>query len=138
MTDTKGLYWTAFTFRAEPDPNRLHVTHKYLGELSEVSASAALKRVSAYWKVYPLKTFFARFSVEDYFLEGTLRVIKEETPDASAFQGFWKLRKELDDFRVDDYAFNPHVTTALPRVHAYIDSYVFMRDLEIIKRWQAV
>jgi len=138
MTEIKDIYWTAFTFKSQPNPNTLHVTHKYLGELSGLDADLTLKIIKDYWKEYPLKTFFAKFSVEDYFHSGTLRILKEPATEVSPFKNFFKLRNQLDPFRVDDWAFNPHVTTKLPKVHAYIDSYVFMRNIEIVDRWYAV
>lgn len=117
MTEWRDKYYTAFVYGREllkkggvPDLSLGHVTHKYLGELGQ-------EKLSMVWMI-----------VNDYFLDDNRlfpravfdgpTLFAGRTPVLVAKRGyvlgewFMDLRRQLDQFRKDDYPeYTPHVST---------------------------
>ncbi len=137
---TQGKYWTAFRLDGE-DPNKLHCTHKYLGDLPNTPVADELEielTISQYFAAHPLMPLRLVFDEPAMFGEAAdVAVLVGDGPTAklTAYDG---LRSQLGQFRDDDHPeYLPHVTTNLSRVDARITGYVLMCDKEIIREWPA-
>lgn len=129
-------FWTCFAYEGI-DPNELHCTHKYLGNLTSDQVTYVTALLDFYFRQNPYKTW-----TEDFFLpadfgrENNIRVLLPENYEN--YENYlWNLRKQLDEFRVDDFeGYVPHVTTQADRVNKPLTRYCFMEDLVILKEYK--
>ena len=137
-------YWTAFTFAGEPDPNKLHVTHKYFGKLSFLQSCALLAIIESFFDVTDgFRKFNASFSRADLFgPEKNIRVLRpvhwSDFEEGYKENSCHELRDLIEHFRVDDYpSYSPHVTTSFGEsaIHGVISGYVLMCGESIVKKW---
>ena len=111
----KNTYWTAFFFSKNISPNDLHVTHKYLGDLSAEDFIYAQQVLHAHFAVFPFKAFKSKFDIRDTFTDGDKPVTVWKTKKFNADHNFETLRDELGELREDDYdSYQPHVTSPTP------------------------
>jgi len=112
----KDSWWTAFMFEDTPNPNDLHVTHKYLGKLESDQIKETLSIMDAYFKKKKFKPFQMVFDKEEWFGdEKDTRVLRPtDLPDKDKQEVFMlDLKSQLDEkIKKDDYPeYKPHVST---------------------------
>lgn len=147
-----ATYYTAFMFKFERDPNVLHCTHKYLGDLGGYhEAVTNLQRIqgtiTSFFAVRGLERLPAAvFNVEDFFKSTgpnktiqDVRVLKPNIVVTAEYQKrlYPDLKTALDHYRKDDFEWNPHVTTNdFALIQSEFKQYVLVRnDGVIIKSW---
>lgn len=121
--------YTAFLFSGY-DTATLHCTHKYIGEATPemISEIVDIVRLS---KVHRMAPPDVGFRSETCF--GDLRVLLASHP--LEFSRFNPLRESLGKFRIDEFPYNPHVTTNAKFVATQIDSYGICAQDKILHRW---
>ncbi len=127
-------YWTAFALSGV-DPNELHCTHKFLGELSPVMAVTARNRIDAHFSEEPFKPFDAYFGKAALY--GQDKDIRVLLPN-EAIDGITELsslRKRLDPLHLDEHQYSPHITTNQPAVIAPFNRYVLMHGKQLVAEW---
>jgi hypothetical protein len=136
MAKKNGKYWTCFVFSGY-SPSALHCTHKFLGELSPKEVKSASKIIDGFFKQTPFKAFVASFDEETWF--GTFKNIRVLLSHDHKNLFYPGLKKLLDSYNKDVYAFTPHVTCdgSFDKILIPIIGYALMKDQEIIKMWRA-
>ncbi len=131
-----GYYWTAFIFEGEPDPNALHCTHKFLGELTDDQADSVEQTIDLFFDSHPMRPINLSFDQADLFgPDRDIQVFKCEVYSIPKIYDV--LREALDEFRIDDYrAYRPHITHDEARTLRVI-GYVLMKDDDILSDWTA-
>jgi len=131
------MYWTCFGFANFP-PNKLHCTHKFLGELTEVQANQIKGLLSTYFsKVQPWTPFKAKFNKEELF--GHEKNVHVLITDLQKKAFYPSLRVLLDRFNQDDFPeYQPHITC--PENWKVWDQelvkYCFMKGDQVIQCWK--
>ena len=138
----KGEFWTAFCFQHEPDPNKLHVTHKYFGALSMFESCVVQAAIIKHFRTNgPYRPFTVQFSEREFFgPDNTIAVLKPADLESFTLPyvrfGYDTLRTRIDIYRQDDWKYNPHVTTNQSLVHGVLDRYVLMHGNVTIGIWK--
>lgn len=136
------VFWTAFAFQHEPDPNKLHVTHKYYGALSMFESCVVQAAIIKHFrKVGGYRPFTVQFSEQEFFgTDNTIAVLKPSGDESFILPytrlEFDRLRLAIDMYRQDDWKYSPHVTTNQDLVHGVLDRYVLMHGRTIIGEWK--
>jgi len=117
--DHKESWWTVFLFKDIPNPNDLHVTHKYFGdigeEFTEENLESVIETIDGYFENKEFHSFQLDFSKEEMF--GPDKDVRVLTPsslsDIEKDEYFLlDLKGELDDICPDDWPdYKPHVST---------------------------
>lgn len=129
---SKPYYWTAFAF--EDDPNDLHCTHKFMGDLDKDQEKLVKAVLDGYFKLKPFKKFKAKFDKEEFFGESEdVRVI---TTSDSKDKFHLELRDMLNPLREDDFDYNPHVTCDEDNLNKEFTRYVLMKGKKILQEWK--
>lgn len=128
--------YTAFIFE-EIDPDLLHCTHKYLGDLSDNQIAGVRQIVDQYFRYTHIPRLpQAVFSKEDFFGPNKeVRVLKPR----SWVPNRWllDLRNMLGNFRKDDFdSYQPHVTTLENIIDLPFSSYALIGDKQILGEWK--
>jgi 2'-5' RNA ligase len=126
-------YYTTFLFAGHPDPNDIHCTHRYLGELDDFELKAVLKLLTDY---FAKSDEFAQlrdieFATPDFFgSDRDIRFLRPHTRlEARVVEALLPdLRAQLDPFAGGfDYGeYKPHVTTERNKITSRIDSYALV------------
>ncbi len=127
-------YYTAFIY-GEPLGD-LHVTHKYLGELTSGQARDIETIVSSYFAINGRQLPRANFNAIEWFGPGrNIRVLQPAVHNSKIWLP--SLREILGEFKKDDYgAYRPHVSTAdLDEVDVPFNGYALMSGKTIIRLW---
>ena len=138
LDDAKSnpYYWTAFAF-ANMNPDQLHCTHKFLGDLTSSQAKAVEGIIDTYFtRIRPWKPFLATFDNKEWF--GEDKDVHVLVSHDSLNKFYPVLRKILDQFRADDFPeYKPHVTCPQnwKRWENEMVNYVFMCGDEILREW---
>jgi len=134
-------YWTALVFDVENDPNRLHVTHKYLGILDDFEVDDVVETIDR-WLGDGWMPVRAVWDQEDQFgPERDVRVLKPTDPTPVTEHSLLApLRVDLDQFREDDWeSYEPHVSTEREQIIVSpLVEYVLMYDEEVVRSWPAL
>lgn len=133
-------YYTAFLYEGHQPKDR-HVTHKYIGELDEVTARHLFLDLHFYFVIFPLELHLPKveFFDEDFFgaKEGKLvRVLTtgEESPPLLP-----ELRKLLGTYAKDEYPiYRPHIATDdAKKIFERFSSYALCTNAgTIIREWK--
>ena len=127
------VYWTCFANRFVK-PDKLHVTHKYLGQLSDDDADATEKLISTVLKPMP-GILIAYFTEKRMF--GPNNDVPVMAADIDFDSRFRTLRSLLDSTRKDDFdSYNPHVTGAIEPFAMVFDRYYLMVGDEVFASWE--
>jgi 2'-5' RNA ligase len=127
------VYWTCFA-NSFVNPEKLHVTHKYLGHLSDDEADAAEKLISTVLKPIP-GILIAYFTEKRMF--GPNSDVPVMVANIDFDPRFRTLRSLLDLTRKDDFdSYNPHVTGAIDPFAMVFDRYYLMVGDEIFASWE--
>ncbi len=137
MSQNPKYYWTAFAVKGV-DPNKLHCTHKFLGEIFPVSVSRIERELKTYFANTPFVPFELAFHIEAFFGEsGETRVLCPSSRLPAPIRKFDQLRIFLGQFKRDEWSYKPHVTTPFDACVLLFDRYVLMRGKECIGEWGA-
>jgi hypothetical protein len=136
-------WWTAFYFDFEPDPNSIHITHKFLGKLSMFESCAAEAAISKHFRrAGGFKPFPVAFDKVEWFGPNEdIRVLRPHD-QVSFFHYYFDaqyhtLRTAINGLRRDEYLFNPHISTERPHVHGVLAGYALMHGQRIVRSWDA-
>lgn len=104
-------YYTCFTF-GSIDPDALHCTHKYLGELDKDDAAIVVDVVHEYFERGG-RLVFPRAKFDTVWKFGPNKDTRVLIAKQIYLPDWWMdLRFQLDVFRKDDFPeYRPHVTT---------------------------
>lgn len=138
--EIEKAWWTGFLF--ENESGEIHVTHKYLGFLDVIAVQNLEKQIDSFFlKHGGFKKFTASFSKVDWFGPNSdIRVLRPQS-SVEFFDNYLRhdynyLRMVLNQYRVDDYGFNPHVTTSdRTNVHGVLNAYVLMQGDTVMHAW---
>jgi SPP1 gp7 family putative phage head morphogenesis protein len=123
--------YTAFLFKGYPNPDTLHCTHKYIGEVDSWMLSVISEIISNYFDK-PRVAPSIVFEQEAFFGEDNdVRVLIPKEYNKKDFHPH--LRSALECFRKDDFDYRPHVTTTFDKVDFPIVSYDLIVDGKIQK-----
>jgi hypothetical protein len=123
------VYWTCFAYEGM-HPKDLHCTHKYLGEQSGPHVWDIHEILSFYFYNHTYQVPVVNFNEIQWFDHH--RVLLPSEPVSL----FPILRKMLDDYRDDDFPYNPHVTCYdEDEINHPFTRYCLMKDCEIITQW---
>jgi hypothetical protein len=129
----KPTYYSGFLFDGISDPEELHVTHKYFGELKDEDAVRVLQIIDDYFKE-PRK--FPRCVFDQREMFGPDKDVPVLTPKEFDPDDFFPdLKKQLDEFRKDDFDYHPHTTTKLEIVDLPFSGYFLCYDSEVVQVW---
>jgi hypothetical protein len=134
--------WTAFFGRDiahvrsnTSDAPVFHVTHKYLGEQTDIVESQITSLIVDYFSNNPEDKIVPRmeFSKIDYFGENYSRVLCMTNHQFKKYL-FMDLRKQLDAFRKDDFPdWRPHITTDSDTSKIFVfDYFALMRNDDVV------
>ena len=126
-------YWTCYLLEDE-DPNKLHVTHKFMKDQTPENVASILKILDEYWGKYSMMApMLAKFDKEEYFgKDKDVHVLSSDDPRFERAQ----LRTQLDKFADDQFpGYKPHVTTDEKCIEKMIVGYAFMYGKEKLKTW---
>jgi hypothetical protein len=130
----KPTYWTTFVFSGH-DPDDLHCTHKYFGEIdNDKKVERIIKVLDEHFEKNPFKKFTPSFNQEEFFGEKKdVRVLRPKKFDPDKFR--IGLKDKLDKIQEDKWPeYKPHVTSAdLDEMKKPIVSYAFMYGNDAIK-----
>ena len=122
-------YWTCFG-RHDKDTKHLHMTHKFLGQLSEDD----FKKICSLIQVLTAseKAIEVNFDKkEDFGFQNEIPAITAR--DHVFSEGFQKLRSELNHYRDDDFEeYVPHVSYKEAPEKMIFNRYFLMKGSEII------
>jgi SPP1 gp7 family putative phage head morphogenesis protein len=138
MSNSASYYWTTFLIDGA-DPNELHCTHKFLGELPDADARKVRKAIDERFKAKAMPTLAVEFDRPALFgKNGDVPVLIATENTKTEISAFGDLRATLDQFRADDFPeYIPHVTTDRPHLVGSFTGYVLMRGKVPVKRWRA-
>lgn len=136
-TTNAAYYWTAFCLD-EQDPNKLHCTHKFFGDISEKTARDVFNTLDEFFGLLPLDSPYLTFDRPALFgKDGDVEVLLADAESVEKIGRIGALRARLDSFRTDEYPeYLPHVTTPLPKVEARVTGYALMRGKTLVKQWR--
>lgn len=122
-------YYTAFLF--ENGGDKLHCTHYYLGDLSEIELNQIRALLEIFFDTTPFTEFDLNFKYPDLF--GPMQDLRVWTCRPTEVpHRYMDLRNQLSRFRVDDYGdYRPHLTHESGGVYC-VNRYALMRRGEII------
>jgi SPP1 gp7 family putative phage head morphogenesis protein len=127
--------YTAFLFKGVSDPNKLHCTHKYFGEITSDQLADILRLVDNYFSEYTPIPPKVNFTVRKMFGEDeTIPVLCPERYNLWDFLP--TLRESFIRFRKDDFSYRPHVTTDLDGVVLPIDRYAIVTEDGVVQAWE--
>jgi 2'-5' RNA ligase len=125
-------------FAWDIDPDKLHVTHKYLGDISAEDERQMIAFVRHTLRHFikikgPVRINFDK--VAEFGKEKRVRVLvpSDKERAKAVLEPFEVIRRELSVLREDDFEYRPHVTTSESSAVAEpFTRYVVMRGSEII------
>lgn len=129
---SRPTYFSAFIFQGFPDPEVLHVTHKYFADQTPESA-AEIEEIMDEFFASPKKFPRAVFSEQQMFgPDKDVRVLTPKSVDLKAW--FPELRDSLEKFKKDEHGeYKPHVTTDEDLIDLPFAGYGLMYDGKIIR-----
>jgi len=135
--DHQDSWWTTFLFKDIPNPNDLHVTHKYFGTvgeggLTEKHLEQVMETLDEYFEDKEFHSFRVDFDEEEMFGEDKdVRVLSPSNLSDTDKKEFFllDLKEKLDEIYPDDWAeYKPHVSTEeVSVVDRPIVGFYFMR-----------
>lgn len=133
-TDAEPKYYTAFIYNpVGVNPDILHCTHVFLGELSEENLNEVVREIDQYF-LKPRKLPRVSFTREEFF--GPEKDIRVLTPENIAEDPFFpELRETLYRFKKPDFNYRPHVSTQLHKMDLNFHSFALITKAGIVKSW---
>jgi SPP1 gp7 family putative phage head morphogenesis protein len=126
--------YTAFLFAGVNNPEYLHCTHKYFGEVTPEQLSEIERMVALYFQERTPVAPKVNFTVRKQY--GELENVPVLCPDIFSLGDFLPdLRESFRKFRQDDFSYSPHVTTELDAVIVPIDRYALVGQDGVICSW---
>lgn len=136
MSANAAYYWTAFVIN-EQDPNKVHCTHKFLGELSDSDARKVHAILDAHFKAAPMRPYAVEFDRGALFgKNGDVPVLLATENTKAEIFSFGDLRAKLDQFKDDDFEYIPHVTTPEKYLVGKFTGYVLMQGKAAVAHWR--
>lgn len=140
---TGQSYWTGFTFQERDD---LHMTHKYLGDLTVFEAHSVRLILDGFFSAETLLDRDNRTPFDQETMFGPNNDIRVLVMAEGHERNFVRpdypysmLRKLLDNFRADDYAsYRPHVIISDANIRSLnlrVKSYVLCNGDQVIAEW---
>jgi hypothetical protein len=130
-------YYTCFALDETPHSD-LHVTHKFLGNLTPYDVATVLYILSHHFSQHPFEAMEASFSREAWFgPDGKTRVLLPA--EGITVPASWdSLRMSLDTLRKDDYVvWTPHVATpSMESVDGPFRRYLLCCGDEVVREYR--
>ncbi len=130
--------YTAFLFEGQPDPDKLHCTHKYFGEVSDLGFTHIQSIIDEHFRNrivrLPPRIVFSKKELFGPYKDIPVLLCSSHAPDDFLCQ----LRSKLVALKVgeeDKYEYRPHVTTDRKIVEETIVSYALMVDGQVRRQW---
>ena len=130
----KQTWWTCF-FYEDIDPDELHCTHKYLGELNNKEILEVKNIITSYFEHNKFNPFKVCFNKINFFgEEKNVRVLTPTLYNKDMF--LLTLRKKLNFFRKDNFdSYRPHVTTDKDVVDLPFKGYALLLGSRVILKF---
>lgn len=123
-------YWTCFAYK-DYEPHHLHCTHKYLGVQPYLHIWDIIEITAHYFENFIFEVPVVNFNKIEWFEPG-IRVLLPSEPVIL----LPVLRTMLDEYRDDDFPYNPHVTCYTEDgINKPFTKYCLVKNDEIIAQW---
>jgi hypothetical protein len=129
-------YYTAFLFEGIDDPKELHCTHKFLGQLSEAEAIVVASGIEEEYREHRFQVPYVQFTRREKFgARKNIPVLLPKDPGVGELL-LPRLKSFLDRFKIDEWAYNPHVSTLATKITMRFGAYALITDGGVIvQQW---